>query len=221
MNIKEIILAIAIIILTIFVTFYGINTFFPKPNFEDFCGINPGKICPAVCVPLYEINSENCTFTECGSGCGPDGINTFSTLSACQDGLKISDEKKCEMQNGTWVLNGVQCIKAPCPSGYCDTYSRCSQEYESLNKVRSRNVFFIALPLGVLIIALGAFLFGLEYVGAGLMGGGIGTLIYGSGAYWPYTENWIRFLISLIGLVLLIWLAYFFNRKFSKKKKRK
>ncbi|MFH1311048.1 MAG: hypothetical protein ABIH65_01440 [Nanoarchaeota archaeon] len=38
MNLKNVLLAIAIIILTIFVTFYGINTLFPKPDYEDFCG---------------------------------------------------------------------------------------------------------------------------------------------------------------------------------------
>ncbi|MFH1311047.1 MAG: hypothetical protein ABIH65_01435 [Nanoarchaeota archaeon] len=88
-------------------------------------------------------------------------------------------------------------------------------------KERSKKVFFLALPVGIAIVALGAFFFGLETVGVGLMGGGIGTLIYGSGAYWPYTLNWIRFLISLIGLVILIWLAYYFNKKFGKKKSSK
>ncbi|MDP3992461.1 MAG: hypothetical protein Q8P79_03085, partial [Nanoarchaeota archaeon] len=86
-------------------------------------------------------------------------------------------------------------------------------------KERSKKVFFLALPIGIAIIALGAFFFGLEAVGAGLMGGGVGTLIYGSGAYWPYTQNWLRFLLSLAGLVILIWFAYFWNKRRKKKRK--
>lgn len=211
------ILGIAIIILTIFVTFYGVNTLFPKPNYDDICGMDlRGKVCPAVCVSMYEIIDGSCVFTECGSGCGPDGINTFSDVNSCQEGLKLSDQKRCELQNGSWVRQDIQCIKAPCPQGYCDTYSQCSQEYNDMMKERGKKVFFVALPLGIVIIALGAFVFGLEVVGAGLMGGGVGTLIYGSGAYWPYTQNWIRFLLSLVGLAILIWGTYWFNKRMKK-----
>jgi len=38
MNIKNVVIGIAIIILTIFVAVYGINTFYPKPEYNDFCG---------------------------------------------------------------------------------------------------------------------------------------------------------------------------------------
>ena len=37
MNLKNVILGIAIIILTIFVTYYGINTFLPKPDYDVYC----------------------------------------------------------------------------------------------------------------------------------------------------------------------------------------
>jgi len=164
MSLKNILLGIAILILTIFVTFYGINTVFPKPDYEDLC---PSQ------------------FTSKPLGCGPDEVNSFSNSSLCEQAL---EDLKC--------------------------YDR----YNDALKERSRKVFFLALPLGILILAVGAFFFGLESVGAGLMGGGIGTLIYGSGAYWPYTENWIRFALSLLGLVILIAVAYYFNSKYGKKK---
>ncbi len=178
MKIKDIILGIAIIILTIFVTFYGINTFFPKSQYEDFCG-------------------------------EPKSIGVIETL------------EQCEAVGGKWAdydivakpsVEGERVVE-----GYCDRDYECRQELEDANRMRSRNVFFIALPLGIIIIILGAFLFKLDAVGAGLMGGGVGTLIYGAGAYWPYSENWIRFLISLIGLVILIWFVYYFNKKLSGK----
>jgi hypothetical protein len=180
MKVKEIILAIAIIVLTIFVTFYGINTLFPSPDYNNFCK--------------------------------PDRVSGI-----------VNTTEKCDSVGGRW---NPTYYNEPAPAkdsalGYCDVDYTCRQEFDLASKYRSRNVFFLALPIGIAIIALGAFFFGLESVGAGLMGGGIGTLIYGSGAYWPYSENWLRFLISLIGLILLIWLAYFFNKKFGKKRKKR
>ena len=179
MKIKEIVLGISIIVLTIFVTFYGINTIFPKPDYNDFC--------PQV-----------------------------------QTQELIDTQARCIELGGQWTEDGYpRPVGEKNITGYCDRDYTCRQEFDSAMKLRSRNVFFIALPIGVAIIALGAFIFGLEAVGAGLMGGGIGTLIYGSGAYWPYSENWIRFLISLIGLVLIIWLAYYFNKRWKKRKSSK
>ena len=196
MKIKDVILGIAIIILTIFVAVYGISTIFPKPNYEDYCQNNyittkpyqDRSVCPAVCVPMYTIVRNACVYDACGSGCGPDEINTFANQSNCEQAL-------VDLQ--------------------------CWERYDDALKERSKKVFFLALPIGIIIIALGAFFFGLEAVGAGLMGGGVGTLIYGSGAYWPYTQNWLRFLLSLAGLVLLIWFAYFWNKKRKSKQKRR
>lgn len=176
MNIKSIILAIAIIILTIFVTFYGINTVFPKPNYDDFCG--------------------NVSYN-----------------------IPINNNATCVAQGGRWSYNSGPKIVGQA-DGYCDLYYTCQQQYTNLDRARSKNVFFLALPLGIVIVALGAFFFGLEAVGAGLMGGGVGTLIYGSGAYWPYTQNWLRFVLSLAGLSLLIWFAYFWNKRVKKKRRK-
>jgi hypothetical protein len=190
MRIKEIVLGIAIIVLTIFVTFYGINTIFPKPEYNNYCkasefGTYPSKIYSGV-------SDQNCTFSR--------PLQDAYDLCLSNSGSPIFDydDRGCS-------ISLKEC-------------NYCQKNYDIAMKERSRKVFFVALPLGILIIAAGAFFFGLEAVGAGLMGGGIGTLIYGSGAYWPYTENWIRFLISLAGLVLIIWLAYYFSKKFRKKK---
>jgi len=174
MRVKDFALTVAIGVLTIFVTFYGINTVWPSNNYEDFCSYEKTA-------RIYE------------------------------------NQTQCEDAEGRWTPQQIECIKAPCPQGYCDTYFECSQQYEDAQTARARNVFLVALPLGILIIALGAFAFGLEPVGAGLMLGGIGTLIYGSGAYWRYTENWARFLMSLVGLVILVWATYWFNRKGKKR----
>ena len=181
MKIKDVLLGIAIIILTIFVTYYGINTLFPKPQFEDFC------------------DDANFKFA-------------------------INNSLQCEEVGGKWSINqGPKTVDVDGrvieSQSYCDIYYTCNKEYNDVLKIRSRKVFYLALPIGITIVIAGAFFFGLEAVGAGLMGGGVGTLLYGAGAYWPYSENWIRFLLSLLGLAILVWFSYYFSRKLGKKEK--
>lgn len=176
MKLKENLLAFAIAVLTIFVAFYGVNTFFPSVDYDDYCGD-------------YRVPKL------------------------------AEDEATCVGLGGEWVPQDIKCITEPCVQGFCDFFSQCQEEYDSARESRGQKVFFVALPLAIILILIGAFVFGIEAVGTGIIGGGIGTLIYGSGAFWPYTENWIRFLISLIGLVVLIWLIYYFSRKGKKKRK--
>jgi hypothetical protein len=171
MKIKNIVLGIGIIILTIFVVVYGIRAFYPAPKYEDFCKVSP---------------------------------NAYINSSA-----------ECIAAGGKWDAN-IYPKPASDAGGWCDAEYSCRKEYNKINEVYSRNVFILSIPLGILIIGLGAYLFSLEAVGAGLMGGGVGTLIFGVGSYWEYSGNWLRFIISLIGLVILVWFAYWFNKNYQK-----
>ena len=180
MNIKNFVLGIAIIVVTISVVIYGINTFYENPKYENFCG-------------------------------------EYKTQEI------INNSVKCGEIGGMWNSYGEipKPVNGETITGYCDRDYTCRQEYDDASKSWSRNIFIIAIPLGIIIIAIGALGFGLESVGAGLMGGGVGTILYGIGNYWRYTENWLRFIISLIGLIVLIWLAYYANNKWMKKKGKK
>lgn len=191
MNIKSVVIGIAIMILTISVVIYGVNTFYSAPEYRDFCTDNSRQLskdvpCPEVCVGLYEIEDGACVFNECGSGCGADGISTFDELHQCEI-----------------VLAGDNCYDL----------------YDSSREVYSRNVFLVAIPLGIILIAIGASLFGLEAVGAGLMAGGVGVILWGVGGFWSFAQNWIKFLLSLVGLVILIWFAHWFDKNYGKKRK--
>jgi hypothetical protein len=194
MNLKDVIIGTAIIILTISVFVFGVNTFYTRPEYSDFCRESfpepplsrPG-ICPAVCVEMYEISGNSCIFNECGSGCGPDGDTSFGTLAECEIALKDGN---------------------------------CYVDYEQASENYSRNIFLIALPIGILILALGAIVFGLEAVGAGIMGGGVGIILYGVGGFWRFAQNWLKFGLSLIGLIVVIWLAYWLNERMKKKVSR-
>lgn len=206
MSLKNIVIGIAIMILTIVVVVNGFNTFYSAPAYEDFCStqrpaypylgtakVSPEDnetICPAVCVKMWEIERDlgECAFNECGSGCGPDGVETFETLKQCET-----------------ALSGKNCF---------DVYEDARESY-------SRNLFLMALPIGILIIVIGTIVFGLESVGAGLMAGGVGVILWGVGGFWRFADDWLKFLLSLIGLVVLIWLAYYFNERLGKKGKKK
>ena len=178
MDVKNIVLGIAIMILTIFVVVYGNNLVFDKPQYEDYCG----------------------------------SVRSVQV---------IETQAECEAAGGQWTPQDIKCITTPCPQGYCDLYYKCQAEYDAAQEKYYRNLFLITLPLGIIIIIVGAIIFGLEAVGAGLMGGGVGTILYGVGGYWRYSADLMKFLLSLIGLVVVIYVAYWFNRKYGKHKPKK
>ncbi len=168
MSIKNVVIGIAIVILTIFVVVYGIGMFYERPEYTDFCP------------DVYQINTK----AEC--------INA----------------------GGVWYEGESESESA----GHCEADISCYDEYDEAQESYSRNIFLITLPLGIVLIIAGIVIFGLETVGAGLAGGGIGILLWGVGGYWMYGSNLLKFLLSLVGLVAVIWLAYWFNKKSGKKK---
>lgn len=185
MNLKNIALGIAIIILTISVAVYGINLLYDKPEYSDFC-------------------------------------DEFKTAEI------IDNQERCEEVGGKWAGTGkgvLRIVEGGVVTGFCDRDYTCRMELETAQEKFSKNVFLIAIPLGIITLALGAFVFGLETVGAGLMGGGIGIILYGVGVFWRFADDWLKFVLSLIGLIALIALTYWFNSKdwniWEKKGKKK
>lgn len=177
MGIKNIVMGIGIIILTIFVTVYGINTFYPAPEYTDFCG-------------------------------------EYKTAEY------IDTEQRCTEVEGKWNTDNIAIprkVETNEITGYCDRDYYCREDFDAAREKHSKIVFLIALPIGILIIIIGASLFALEAVGAGLMGGGVGTLIFGVGGYWRYSDDILKFILSLIGLVVLIWFSYWLNKQTHKK----
>jgi len=63
----------------------------------------------------------------------------------------------CEDNNGTWTPQNVQCIKAPCPQGYCDFYQKCQQAYSEAQKPYNQFRFYIFAGLGFLLLLIGLF----------------------------------------------------------------
>ncbi|MEM4326275.1 MAG: hypothetical protein QXU40_03160 [Candidatus Pacearchaeota archaeon] len=55
------------------------------------------RICPAVCVPMYELKEGGCVYNECGSGCGPDNLTTFLKKEECESKSNYNQYKKNEI----------------------------------------------------------------------------------------------------------------------------
>lgn len=131
-------------------------------------------------------------------------------------------QQSCEAENGTWIPQNIECIKAPCPIGYCDYYAKCQPLWDVANKAYSKSMFIISIVIGVIIIAISALLISIPSIAGGLMLGSLFFIIYGTARYWGYMDDYLRFIILGIALVILIYLGYkLANRETKEKEKRK
>lgn len=97
-----------------------------------------------------------------------------------------------------------------------DNCSFCNLEYQKDREVYNRNVFFILMPLGLLIVILGIY-FSIDYLGAGFMFSGLITMFYSTLTYFSDMSKIVRALVILVELLVILWIGY---KKIDKKKKR-
>ena len=98
----------------------------------------------------------------------------------------------------------------------CQIYKECdycSKDYGDARDVYNRNVFFIFAILSLAIIIAGIYL-KTDYIGAGLMFGGLITLFYSTVRYISSMDKLLRALVILIDLLVIIWISY---KKIDKK----
>jgi len=174
MNVKSFVLGVAIIIATMSIVIFGMNSFYPNPEQNDFCG---------------EIDK-------------PTAVNT---------------EEECLEIGGRWEGYGkVPEIEGE-RLGWCDEHYECREDYETARSDYSRNAVLIMLVLGVILIVFGVFLSD-EVVGAGLMGGSVGILLYSIANYWRHVDDWLKLVVSIVLLLVFVWLSSYFEKKLRKKK---
>ena len=89
-------------------------------------------------------------------------------------------------------------------SFYCET---CYNEFDDVREIYNRNVFIVATIIGIIALVVGIIL-KITSVSSGLMGGGILLIIYGIIRYWSGLENYGRFTVMGIALIVLIWSGY-------------
>ncbi|HYD02785.1 MAG TPA: hypothetical protein VEC16_00645 [Alphaproteobacteria bacterium] len=99
-----------------------------------------------------------------------------------------------------------------CQLGF-DSCNYCGKEHNEATSKYNRNVFFIILPVGLVIVLIGIYLT-IDYIGAGLMFAGLITMFYATLRYFSELSKLGRALIILAELLLIMWIGY---RKISGK----
>lgn len=124
-----------------------------------------------------------------------------------QNQKQIFDKVECEANNGTWSDYTPKPVEINSPAGYCDTYTKCNQELTKATEPYNRNVFFISIILGMIILLI-SFIPSLDKISLGIMAGSILLIIYGTIRYWGNLSNiWKTIMIGL-ALAVLFWISY-------------
>jgi len=160
MNIKNFVLGIGIVVVFALVLGQGIETFYPGPDWEDYCDRNDKGV--------------------------------------------IVNELECQEVGGIWEYYDEPINERV---GHCDIYSECEEEFDGVRDSHAQKVFFISLIVAVLAFILGYSLLKTEPVGSALILSGVWSVFYGTIINWRNFNDIWRFLILLVLLALLIWLA--------------
>ncbi len=167
LKIKNIALALAIIVLLNLFVYTGIRTFYKEPDRALFCG---------------DIYSRGPIYTE----------------------------EECIAAGGQWYpypqpVQGE--LGKPAPTGSCNEKAVCQKLYEETIKPYDRNVFIIYVILGLLSLFIG-FLIKADAVSAGLNFGAVILFFTGTARFWREMDDYLRFIVVTIALVIVIWLGY-------------
>ena len=203
-RVKEVILGTSIAILFVIFVAVGINVFYKSPKYEDFCKTERTNL---------QISAQKAC--EAAEGKWNAAFMEKPVAPEAKDFQYICTRTGTDSKGQTTL----SCINYQQEHGYCDLNYYCSQKFNDSLSVYNRNVFIISGIIGILAIILGAML-QLVSVSAGLFGGGVLTLIYGTVRYWSELADWARFIIIGIALVVLIYLGYRLFGKSGAKKKR-
>lgn len=186
-KIKEAILGVSIAIIFVFFIVFGIKAFYKEPKYEDFC--SRGALIDVVYADShypYPIRVK-----EPGDNVCAKAINDYEKFR------KNCADKKADV---LYEYNEKGCqIAKEC--------TFCQQDYNKARNIYFRNVFIASGIVGIIVIVVGAILH-LTSVSAGLFGGGVLTIIYGTMNYWSELADWARFIILGITLAVLIYLGY-------------
>jgi uncharacterized membrane protein len=87
-------------------------------------------------------------------------------------------------------------------------YAKCQKPYQAAVDQHALYAFVIMVGLGVIALIVGFIPIGSSIVSSGLSYGGVLAFIIASMQYWGSAGNWIRLLISTVGLVALLYIGW-------------
>lgn len=99
-----------------------------------------------------------------------------------------------------------------------EQYKQCYEKYDIANKDYSKNMFIITLILTILVITICTIFIEINSISGGLMFGSLMFLLYGTGRYWNYMDDLMRFIVVGLALGVLIYVAYWTNKRMNVKK---
>lgn len=187
-RLKQNILILAIATVLFFFVYYGLGTFYPDPEYNDFCNQT---------VYNLRIDTEELCLKYGGKWFAPQS-----------DVVSISEEYLCTKIIGGNETNLTLNCRPYEQSGHCDVNYYCSEAYSEATETYNKNVFIMAVILGIALVYLGGGILRLESVSSGIMGGGVLTVFYGVVKYWGFTTDAVRFAMLGVALFVLIWLGY-------------
>lgn len=121
-------------------------------------------------------------------------------------------QRQCEADGGMARMKGDS--KGCSVFEVCDY---CNKAYTDANSLYNRNIFLILAPLGFIVVIAGIYLM-VDYLGAGLMLGGLVTLFYATMRYFSDMSKMLRAMVILVELLLIMWAGY---KKIDNSKKDK
>ena len=182
------------IVLALFVGL-AIDTFYESPEYKDFCNTTVSQL----------ETKQQCE--NAGGKWQPSPTTKVPKTSNKLECTKLPSEDKIMLQ--------CENINETMSQGYCNRDFFCRNSYDAAKENYNRNVFFIAVLIGLAIIFGATTFFGTEHISAGLLGGGVLVMIYGIIRYWGQAGDILRVIFLGLAFIALVWFA---QKKASKKK---
>lgn len=122
--------------------------------------------------------------------------------------VDYNTEAVCEEVGGLWRGDGRPYPKPIAiefeTSFYCDATYTCQMEFDDAISLYNRNVFVVLTVLGAFVVVLALYLQIPSAVLSGLMYGGVISILVGVMRYWSNMDDYLRFAVSGVILIVLI-----------------
>ncbi len=177
MDLKKVSLTIGIAVLFALFIGFFIDAVYPGPEYDQFC-----KNYNRPMAAPYKGSTETNKCPE---------INYNDPVS-----------QECNEKGGyiEYDYDAQGCAVNP----KCNT---CNVEFNGVNKVYSRNLFFITAVIGIAAILIGLIFVQLDAIASGFMFGGILVLIYGTARVFGDLSKVMRVIVLGIELVVLVYIG--------------
>ena len=165
----------------------GIEAFYPSPQYQNFC-TNQNYYYPYMnSAPIKDITG---------------GLN-------CSVSPTPQQQNECSTRGGNLIAATYD--SSGCAATF--TCDMCNVNFNDAQKAHDRAVFFIALIVGIITLIVGYAILSVEPVGSALMASGVWAIFYGTVRNWTNLTSVWRFVLLLLALILLVWIALRLNSK--------